>query len=360
MAVVVCVPNGDENRDRPSGGGAEGARPGGTPAASPQPSPSLLEHSQNVVTDPDVQTYELAKCGCDCWYCPDCCERKGYNLRAELIPVLETFTGLMMLTLTIDPELFPSPRDAYLYVREKRGISRLMRELDRGGHLHSRRYFYVIECQRETEQVHYHVLVDATRIPKPAIDAAWSKLRPKDAGPPAPNRPAFGMTRFSVRKFEGGAEHAGRYATKYLVKTPEHGWPAWVMAMGREHRLPRYSASRGFWNRESVPSVPSGKTRDTQPRTYGDRVAECGTSCNVFESKEGIDTETGEVRMRLFWKARVGVGEDVLEIISPTGQKRPRATIRASGVRACVEAVQLAAGHPVAVLAGPGAERGPR
>lgn len=352
MAVDLSTPK--LNQDLGNGGTGGGARASGPDAGPPS---SLLEHSQNVVTvdEGGNRVFQISKCGCDCWYCSDCCERKGYNLRAELIPVLKTFTGLMMLTLTIDPELFASPKEAYLYVREQRALSRLMRDLDRAGHLHSRRYFYVVECQRDTEQVHFHVLIDATFIPKEAIDASWSKMRPKSAGPPSANRPTFGMTRFSKSRFDGGPEHAGRYATKYLVKTPEYGWPAWVLAMGKDRRLPRYGTSRGFWGRLPQPSNPTGNTREKNPRTYADRVAECGSSCNLFETRETIDEFTGTVEEHTHWLARLAVEDCLISVIAPEQPAGSRVILIANGVHSCIKALSEAAGHPIAVISGLGA-----
>ena len=354
MAVITCAP-GEDDQGRSSGGGDVDERrpPGRRSAAATPPPPALLEYFQNVVMreKEEGRIFELSKCGCDCWYCPDCCERKGYNLRAELIPILETFRGLMMLTLTIDPELFESPREAYLYVRERRAISILMRDLDAAGHLHSRRYFYVVEFQKHTEQVHFHVLIDASRVPKSAIDASWSKHRPSMVGPPEPNRPAFGMTRFSVPRFDGGPAHAGRYATKYLTKTPAQGWPDWVLNMGKDHRLPRYGTSRGFWGREPRPSNPTGKTRETNPRTYAARVADCGTVSNLFERIEEVDTQTGEVTGNLRWLARLGLDADLVRQIAPDIMSgKCRVTLKARDVSSLMDLLKLAAGQPVAVM----------
>jgi hypothetical protein len=327
------------------------------PAAGRGGRPSL-EYSQNVVTD--GQQFEIARCGCDCWYCGDCCKRKGYNLRAELIPALGRFKGLMMLTLTVDPGLFECARAAYLYVREQRAISRLMQDLHRGEHLHSRRYFYVVEFQRSTEHAHFHVLIDASFVPKPAIDASWSKLRPSGAPPVAANRPTFGMTRFSVSRFKGGAEHAGRYATKYLTKVPEYGWPAWVLSMGGKTRLPRYGTSRGFWGRDRKKSNPTGKTRESKAYTYADRIAECGTSCNVFECRSRVDQATGELLPSRNWLLRVGVELSRLVGLAgePIGPRRIR--LKARDLAQCIGDIQSAAGHPVRVLARAAAPGGAR
>jgi len=129
---------------------------------------NLLEHSHDTVTKVGNEhgaKYELAKCRCDCWFCPDCSKIKGYNLRAKLIPILQSFKGLLLVTFTIDPSLFSNPESTFLYVMDNRCISVTTQDLYRWGHLHSRRYFYVLEWQKDTKQVHFHVLYDASYIP---------------------------------------------------------------------------------------------------------------------------------------------------------------------------------------------------
>ncbi len=313
---------------------------------------SLLESSQNVVTAEGPHTeraFVLSRCGCDSWFCTDCCERKGYKLREELTGVLETFTALMMVTLTIDPALFASPREAYFYIRKHRGISRLVRELKRRKHLHSKRYFAVLEFQKDTEQAHYHVLIDASYVPKAAIDAAWSKLRPHSASATDPNRPAFGMTRFSKRTFEGGALHAARYATKYLVKIPEQGWPNWVLKLGCESRVHRYSTSHSFWNRERKVSTPTGKTRKAKPRSYAERIEECGTSSNLFELTPTANVTTGEIVERLIWRRRLDVGADLISMMAERGHLGNHRHVNLSmpNVSDCIAALSHIAGRRV-------------
>ena len=280
-------------------------KPRPTPKPERVSASSLLESIPNVVTEP---IEEERPCRCGCWYCETCCCSMGLALRKRLIPILETFRGLMMLSLTIDPLLFVSPEAAYLYVRERRAISRLMQDLWRWGYLHTRRYFRVVEWQNATEMVHFHLLVDATHIPKAAIDRAWSKNRPESAGPPDANRPAFGMTRFSRRRFEGGATHAARYATKYLLKVPEQGWPTWVLDAGDRFRIPRYQTSRGFWpdaeTREPSRRSKPTRKREQSGRKYRDRLQECGSAVNVFDRVETTFPDTGEVSVRRYWRER--------------------------------------------------------
>lgn len=328
----------------------------GAASAAPRGEAGSLEPWRNVVPEgerPEGQVFVLSACRCDCWYCPDCCRSKGYRLRQELIGVVKTFAATMMLTLTVDPEIFASPKAAYLYLRKKRGIARLVRSLHKAGYLHSPRYFCVVEFQRETEHAHYHLLIDASYVPKSAIDSAWSKLRPRSAGPVAVNRPAFGVTRFSKRDFES-PEHAALYATKYLIKTPDYGWPPWVTSMGSEKRVPRYQASKGLWGRPAKPK-PQGtpKKRQTKARSYSERIEDCGTSSNLFAETEMVDAATGECRAALEWQARLDAGADVLASI-PGAIARGRRAVMLLGVSAvCVRAeLESALGREVRVLFG--------
>ena len=292
-------------------GGGTPARGGPPPAAAA----SSLELSRNSVTRQCESIhlgFELSKCRCDCWFCPDCCGIKGYNLRAELIPILETFTGLLMVSFSVDPTLFASPRQAFDYLRKRRCLSLTAQDLRRGSYLHSRRYFYVLEWQKSTEQVHFHVLFDASFIPFEVLLASWSKYRPADAGPVVGDRPPFGTVWISKPSFEGGALHAGRYATKYLTKVPEGGFPAWVMDMGRKCRIRRYSTSRGFWGRESEERSEPETHRQVSPRSYAERVSECGTTTNVSRVSMVVDTGTGEVDHPREWTGELDVTSLVL------------------------------------------------
>jgi hypothetical protein len=77
----------------------------------------------------------------------------------------------------------------------------------------------------------------------------------------------------SAPKF-ADAVHAARYATKYLIKAPSEGFPDWVMDMGDETRIRRYSASKGFWettaNGTSHPTMPFGCPRLSRDATGWD------------------------------------------------------------------------------------------
>jgi len=287
---------------------------------------NLLEHFNNVVTKPVNEhgdRYEIAKCRCNSWFCTDCCKTKGYNLRARLIPILETFRGLIMVTLTIDPELFPDPETAYRYVKDKRCISVLAQALDRRGYLASRQYFYVVEWQKDTQQAHWHILFDSTYIPWEVLFELWSSNRPKHAGPVKDDRPPFGTVHFSAPKFASPV-HAARYATKYLTKVPEHGFPDWVLDMGKNRRICRYGKSRGFWRTPSRPATEPKRTRAKSSKTYRERIATCGDSVNVFEMKEHLDRETGEITTKRVWLGQAEANASIIDRLWDPGEPARR------------------------------------
>ena len=310
--------------------------------------PNLLEQFHNTVTNPGNEhgaRYEVAKCGCRVWFCPECCIQQGMKLRERLIPVLETFKGLIMVSLTVDPELFPDPKTAYLYTMDKRCISVTTQDLFRWNHLITRRYFYVVEWQKNTEQAHYHILYDATYIPWEVILMSWDKHRPDEAGPIVGNRPAFGTVTFSAPNFASPL-HAARYATKYLIKVPEYGFPAWVLAMGQDRRIRRYSASRGLWGLPSkLKTEPKTKRAITQ-KSYAEKIAKCGDSVNVFETVELIDPETGEITKNSLWIGQLDTpSKEVLEnLFDPGNPERSRRSLMAGDLGQAKRIIENAAG----------------
>jgi hypothetical protein len=307
-------------------------RSGGTPPHGEGPDAAgrgsdSLEVVENTVTEGEAgsRRFEVSACRCDCWFCAPCALGKGLKLREELFPILRSFKGLLMVTFTVDPELFESPKAAYLYMRERRCLSRTVQDLWRWGCLHSRRYFYVIEWQKVTEQVHFHVLFDASFIPHDTLLASWGKHRPANAGPVRGTRPRFGTVWVSKGRFGGGALHATRYATKYLTKSPAHGFPAWVMSLGKDVQIRRYGTSRGFWGPSDRVHSESSEAEHEPHATYAERIQECGRTVKVCELHERIDGRTGEVIVERVWLGELGVRYEILRQINdglPPGRRR--------------------------------------
>lgn len=303
--------------ERSGGGGGDG---------EPERSvPPLLERERKTsgansgrASSPPEQSgevlYEVVKCRCKCWYCLDCCESMGIGLQRRITPIVENhFQSVMMLTLTIDPTLFKTPREALEYVKEKNAISELMRTLRNAGVLHSNRWFYVVEFQKDTEQAHWHILCDASYIPKELIQDRWDKFRPEWAGPKPDNRPGLGMVRFSAPKFKSKI-HAVRYATKYLTKRPEHGFPDWVLDC--EKYVHRYSVSRGrygFWSNgdddegtEAPEIVADFEEEETDPEGYMKEVL-------AERRDEGLARSTIRERLEKCGRQACVIGREAIE-----------------------------------------------
>ena len=280
----------------------------------------------------EEEKYEVVPCGCRSRFCKHCCVGLGLSLRERLLPVLETFTGLLMWTFTIDPKLFASPVEAFEYARENRCISNVMRELRRRGFLHSGRYICVVEWQmgkgeeEGTLMAHYHVLADSSFIPFETVCELWNRFRPEEAGPVEGDRPGFGSVRFSAPKFKN-AKHAASYACKYLIKYPEKGYPQWVID---SHDIHRFSTSRGFWgNTAAEPAEVSDEEESTTERprrTIGEQLAECGKKSVLVKVVECIDPMTGELseRREFVWRltATVQAVAQRLRMTVADGSKR--------------------------------------
>jgi hypothetical protein len=288
-------------------GGGEGV---GGSAASPAAVSSYLEQDGNSVTEPSCgECFEVRSVGCRSWFCPHCCLPLGLALQRRLSRELRRFRGLMMLTFTVDPELFESPQAAFAYVTTKRCVAVAIQRLDRWGLLHSRDFFAVVEWQANGWP-HWHVLVNASRVPFERLCEAWNRNWRSWRERVAMGRPGFGSVRFSVPRL-GDAGKAASYVTAYLTKVPERGYPQWVRD-GETRKVRRFSTSRGFWTEtadddeaEALSETTSdGGDDDGQDeedeqqqtrRTIEQQLAECGKACVVLRLRVMVDEQTGEV-----------------------------------------------------------------
>lgn len=223
-----------------------------------------------------------------------------------------------MWTLTLDPTLFASPAEAYAYCRSEKVISKLIRVLRRKGVLNSKHYFVAIEFQKTTKMVHFHLLVRAKFVPFQMVADAWNKNRPKDAPPVVGDRPAFGSVRFSVPKF-ADASHAINYATKYVIKTPEEGWPEWVM--DSKLNISRYQSSRGFFTDHDCHQDPPASPSLGEPESaVADAEAADMEKFTQAEWDEKLDAERRTVRERIAACRQKAVVMQVTEMIYPDGE----------------------------------------
>ncbi|MGC3967343.1 MAG: hypothetical protein QM775_08225 [Pirellulales bacterium] len=229
--------------------------------------------------------------------------------------VLESkYEAMQMWTLTIDPTLFASPEDAFEYVRKHRCVSEWVRTLRAKGYLTSGDYFCVVEWQKDTEMPHFHVLLNTRFIDWEVALKRWGDFRPDGAGPVEGNRPGFGTVLFSEGNFENKL-HAARYACAYLLKNPEHGYPAYVLDMRRE--VKRYQTSKGFWKLgdevacEQVEPVAdvvdeSEEVADETKTSIRERIAKCASETVVLRVEHDATSEAAG-KARLSFVRKIGL-----------------------------------------------------
>jgi len=169
--------------------------------------------------------------GCRCRFCSRCCYPAGRKIRDRLLPIVEGFTDVYMLTLTIDPKLFPSPGEALDYLQAKRCIARLVRSLrrisagrvtDAAGRrlaeLHSDRFFCSLEFQANTSP-HFHLLLDASRVDFDTLCVEWGRFRPvKSAQLPIQDFTSAALKLESSRRRKTGKSGILNWREKLLIE----------------------------------------------------------------------------------------------------------------------------------------------
>lgn len=239
----------------------------------------------------------------------------------RLLSRLRDFKCPFMVTLTVDPTLFPAgPGAAYDYLRKNRCLAEFVRALrkvsdddtraadgDRLLRMHSGGYFCALEWQKKKNGgwPHFHLLIDASFVDFNLMCRLWGKFRPPAAGPVLGDRPAFGSVHFTrdALRVKGDRVRAAKYATKYLSKTPEDGFPDWVL---NRHRVRRYSTSYKFWGdtparpkREEVEFCSKcGEHREEctcAKLTIRQRMVKCGQKTALLLVRASVDRNTGQV-----------------------------------------------------------------
>jgi hypothetical protein len=117
--------------------------------------------------DPDSAERLLLACSCKRWGCPVCARVKVRVLAAKTLLAGPN----RLLTLTIDPKRYATPRDAFEQTAHL--VPELIRSL--------RGRFGTVEYLRVTEVTkagwpHYHLLLRSKYIPQPVVKATWHAL----------------------------------------------------------------------------------------------------------------------------------------------------------------------------------------
>lgn len=257
-------------------------------------------------------------CGCRSWWCDHCCRGKGLELRQRVQWVVDNcFGSVLLVTLTINPNEFAGPLEAYKAASER--ISVFVDKLYRQGLLKSRRWFRVLECH-ESGFPHFHVLLDAAWIDYEKAWKAWNGARRTEE---TKRSPEWGI--IDLRRASQGLsrEQAVNYVCTYLTKRPKAGWPEWIV--GNDERIRRYQCSVGFWSElralhpnstdfvtaELEAEEKPSRRRQPSNMTHAQRTATCGGKTIVREVTEYVKSD-GEIVERFRFVAMFADSVDEL------------------------------------------------
>ena len=262
-----------------------------------------LEH----IKEPETQTFH--KCisvTCKSWLCESCRRIKGIAVREQLIQKAAMFKAPRLYTITVNREWFASPEEAYHYVMEKKFISRLLTK-----EFSISRWCWVLEAQENSGDgwPHWHILIDVGDLP-----GAWYHRQTKETRNTEPeNRfgwcyiPHFfdlGRVHRLLRKWKIGEQcylstrcdsfknpvHAIRYITKYLIKSPERGFPRWLLETPgvRFYQPSRVVGSlNGEASAQSLRNEDSARIRERKIPI--DRIAECRLKVVFVHYESSLD-----------------------------------------------------------------------
>jgi hypothetical protein len=260
-------------------------------------------------------------CGdrCKDWFCPHCAKVQGPRLQARLIDRVQSWEHPMMITFTLDRDLFSSAEEGFKWVTEKRAIAKLMKSLR--PYLLRNDWFCVIEFQKDGGWPHWHVLMDSQRVPIKEVEGEWRRFVPP--GKRHLIRPSIGtlgICRYSKPEGFHNSKHAGLYVTKYLTKYPDHGFPDWVMQAS--YRIRRYSTSRGFWGEMTHRKAPKAESEHhARQRSHTERIDGCCRTCSVHDVKTVVDEQTGKVKRKRRFMGRIRChGRVLVQLLHSLGE----------------------------------------
>ncbi|QDT65814.1 rolling circle replication-associated protein [Calycomorphotria hydatis] len=297
--------------------GKECPKDSGTDAATGagESPPLLLENNYEIVTDVEQESvYELRPCRCNSWFCDDCAPLRGIELKARLDRCLSQWSSVLMLTLTLDPEIFNNdPVKAWEYVKREKCLSLFHRKLRRAGLVaEDSHWFCVVEFQK-SGMPHFHMLVESKFIDQARAAKLWGSFRPKWAGPnKRGDRCALGYVSCNGGGKFKSAKHACNYVTKYITKRPRDGWPEWVRQQESGRQVRRYTASRGFWHQDPQheEQEPAGEISPCRFDCYCEKCSGAETENSATESEQQPEEEEPSRPQKLRYE---NIGERVAD-----------------------------------------------
>lgn len=277
---------GQTGQGREPGGPVGEGRPRakGTPTGPPGASAPSLEYSHNNSPIPSTrgdaekseptgpvlveETCRLVPCGCRSQWCGSCCKVGGVQIYREVLPVVESFVEMRMVTVTPDRNgtyggrKFSGPEEAFDVLNPQ--VSRLIDQVRRKGYPVGRS-IKVLEFHSDPDGwPHWHLLIESGDIPHSLLQEIWHRL---GGGWVWIGRGPKGRPGFKNRK------HAAAYALKYIRKPPKV-IPEWVLR--RKRPLRRFERSKNFHK---------GGVKRKSPGEAGKKCFHCNT---VLERKPGV------------------------------------------------------------------------
>ena len=249
--------------------------------------------------------YKAIPVSCKSWFCKDCRKQKGHELKNKILEKIESIKVPRLYTITVNREWFNNPKEAFKYIMGQKFIARLLTK-----EMGIRRWMWVLEAQEENGDgwPHWHILLDIGDLP-----AMWYNKDTQEAQEQAPedktgwvyiphyfdlNKAHRLLTKWKVgkqcklsvkRNSFNTAKHAVFYITKYLIKTPNRGFPPWML---KTPRIRFYALSRDL-RKSDEPVEPKDETdevakkrKNRTARKPVERVAECRKKVifSIFDS----------------------------------------------------------------------------
>ena len=272
----------------------------------------------------------VAPCRCRSWHCTKCQRRLGEELLQRCVPAIANFKNILMLTLTLNRDLFPDAQSAYGYLKSKRCVGEVMRKLYRSKHpqirMHSKKYLQVLEWQADGWP-HFHLAVDASYIPFEELSRLWNSLAPPQDQADSCSPLLLGYTWVSKEVYSSYcADGTARKLLKYITQ-PDHSVPQWVLDAPFSVRM--YETSRGLFVNPSAPArLNKPRRRDAKLRAkrspskpLRDRLAKCGTSCHLLQVSQSASE--GSPKQKYTHLATLDVPPEVL-YKAANGPKYPK------------------------------------
>lgn len=160
---------------------------------------------------------------CKRWGCRYCGQRKSIALACRV----QLAEPNKLITLTVNPAAYETPRDAYNHTRRKLSeLSKVIR------HEHgSFEYLRVLEVTKKGWP-HYHLVARSGYIRQQWISDAWSSLT--------------GAPIVDIRKIQK-IEHVYQYVVKYLMKQTYIPWTNRRVSWSRHFFPPAEPTTKGKW-----------------------------------------------------------------------------------------------------------------